>query len=217
MPLCRAFPMSDRHFRVTWEIDAFADTPEAAARYARRIQTKPGTTATVFAVQAEGEAPVTVDLTELDEAAPAPALTKLYMRLVGGEADTDQVVSFNADRAHLLRLVEVCKVNGINEAVISLPDDAEFKDIRRFDGERPTDGFILDDDPDPNPLYDAFRMYAGEAEDVADGDDLDQLSLAYIHVDAEGMVCLEVGTHGNGGPYWTGRYPVESIPSPADN
>ena len=37
-------------YHVTWNIDIDADTPEAAAREARRIQADPESTATVFSV-----------------------------------------------------------------------------------------------------------------------------------------------------------------------
>jgi hypothetical protein len=56
-------------YRVRWEIEVEAETPLAAAEKARRYQTKPGTTATVFevaeilpyAIRRYGD-PVTIDL-----------------------------------------------------------------------------------------------------------------------------------------------------------
>jgi len=54
-------------YRVTWEIDVEASSPQEAARQARHHQTKPDTTATVFDVHREGVEPVRVDLTELEE------------------------------------------------------------------------------------------------------------------------------------------------------
>ena len=57
-------------YRVRWEIEVEAETPQAAVEKARHYQTKPGTTATVFevaeihpyAIRRHGD-PVTVDLT----------------------------------------------------------------------------------------------------------------------------------------------------------
>lgn len=57
-------------FRVTWEADVVAENPEAAARYARAMQTRRGSIATVFEVFEEGQEPVTVDLTELEQGQP---------------------------------------------------------------------------------------------------------------------------------------------------
>jgi hypothetical protein len=202
----------ESHFRVTWEIDAFGKTHEDAARFARAAQVRPGTTATVFTVQAEGEPPVTVDLTELDEAAPAPELVLLHMRLIGADADQDQVASFRVDPKRLMELIRVCRTNGISEAVIPIPDDVVFKDIRRFDGVRPADGFLLDEEPSGTKMYDAFGMYEGEAEDVGEDDDISQVKMQAIHVDANGGICLEVSTHAGDGPYWSGVFPVENIP-----
>jgi hypothetical protein len=59
-----------RLYRVRWEIEVEAETPREAAEQARHYQTKPGTTATVFAVaeirpyaiRRHGD-PVTIDLT----------------------------------------------------------------------------------------------------------------------------------------------------------
>lgn len=53
-------------YRVTWEIDVIADSCLEAARMARDIQTKPGTTAVVFDVHSEGDQgdPERVDLLE---------------------------------------------------------------------------------------------------------------------------------------------------------
>ena len=56
-------------YRVRWEIEVEAETPLQAAQKARHYQTKPGTTATVFAVaeirpyaiRRHGD-PVTIDL-----------------------------------------------------------------------------------------------------------------------------------------------------------
>jgi hypothetical protein len=39
-----------QHYRVLWEMDAYADTPLEAARQARAAQLRPGTSATVFDV-----------------------------------------------------------------------------------------------------------------------------------------------------------------------
>jgi hypothetical protein len=51
-------------YRVTWEIDVSAETPEDAAMKARRIQLDPASSATVFKVALDqGDGPqVTVDL-----------------------------------------------------------------------------------------------------------------------------------------------------------
>jgi hypothetical protein len=51
-------------FRVTWTIDVEADSPEAAAREALRIQRKPDSTATVFDVGVPGDDPIRIDLEE---------------------------------------------------------------------------------------------------------------------------------------------------------
>jgi hypothetical protein len=59
-------------FRVSWVIDIEADSAEAAAREALRIQRDPASIATVFTVEAKGEAAWVpahseqVDLTEID-------------------------------------------------------------------------------------------------------------------------------------------------------
>lgn len=52
------------HYRVTWEIDAWADSPQEAAKEALKIQRDPESVATVFKVQeVTAVAPVvTVDL-----------------------------------------------------------------------------------------------------------------------------------------------------------
>lgn len=42
-------------YRVTWEIDIDADSPRDAANKARVLQTRDGTTATVFSVQPDGQ------------------------------------------------------------------------------------------------------------------------------------------------------------------
>lgn len=52
-----------RHYLVTWVIDIQADTPEEAARDARRAQTRRGTTAVVFDVTDKGTGrTVSIDL-----------------------------------------------------------------------------------------------------------------------------------------------------------
>lgn len=50
-------------YRVCWEIDITADTPLHAARLAREIQTRPGSTATVFDVH-DGKTSERIDLEE---------------------------------------------------------------------------------------------------------------------------------------------------------
>lgn len=71
------------NYRVSWEIDVLASSPEEAAREARAAQTRPGTMATVFTVQGEGFTdPVAVDLTELDGAAPAPTFADRLRALI---------------------------------------------------------------------------------------------------------------------------------------
>lgn len=49
------------HYLVTWDIDLWADTPEAAAEQARAIQRDPTSTATVFSVR-DVDADVTTEL-----------------------------------------------------------------------------------------------------------------------------------------------------------
>lgn len=52
-------------YRVTWEIDVWADSPIGAAQRAREYQTDPQTTATVFDVIAEdSDEVISVDLAE---------------------------------------------------------------------------------------------------------------------------------------------------------
>ena len=71
----------DMEYRVKWEIDVTADSPEEAARLARAMQTSPDTTATVFDVTPVLERPaktpttVRIDLAELSKA-PAPVLCR---------------------------------------------------------------------------------------------------------------------------------------------
>lgn len=52
-------------YRVTWEMDIDADTPEDAARQAWAYMRQRGSEATVFTVTAAGAGPVEVDLCEL--------------------------------------------------------------------------------------------------------------------------------------------------------
>lgn len=56
-------------YRVTWEIDIEAETPEEAARKALAIQRNPASTATVFNVTAEDGEMEDVDITELEQSA----------------------------------------------------------------------------------------------------------------------------------------------------
>lgn len=56
-----------RTYRVTWEIELDAETPEDAAREALEIQRNPDSTATVFKVYDEKGIDHAFDLTELDE------------------------------------------------------------------------------------------------------------------------------------------------------
>lgn len=46
--------MSEREYRVRWEIDVIAASPYAAAVEARTAQTRPGTIATAFEVEERG-------------------------------------------------------------------------------------------------------------------------------------------------------------------
>lgn len=63
-------------YRVEWVIDIDADTPEDAARQALAIQRDPESIATVFEVMLEdGEEPVRIDITELDDEAHSEWLT----------------------------------------------------------------------------------------------------------------------------------------------
>lgn len=57
-------------YLVRWEINITADSPEAAAREALRIQRDPTSYATVFEVWDEGGIDTTVDIPALDEATP---------------------------------------------------------------------------------------------------------------------------------------------------
>lgn len=57
-------------YAVTWEIEIDAESPEAAAREAFRIQRDPTSCATVFKVWDEDGIDTTVDITALDEATP---------------------------------------------------------------------------------------------------------------------------------------------------
>lgn len=54
-------------YLVQWEINITADSPEAAAREALRIQRDPASCATVFKVWDEDGIDSTVDITALDE------------------------------------------------------------------------------------------------------------------------------------------------------
>lgn len=40
----------DKHYKIVWEIDVYASSPEEAARIARSAQRRPGTTATIYGV-----------------------------------------------------------------------------------------------------------------------------------------------------------------------
>jgi hypothetical protein len=72
IPLSKEKDMTEdaRLYRVRWEIEVEAETPQHAAEKARHYQTKPGTTATVFevaevrpyAIRRYGD-PVAIDLT----------------------------------------------------------------------------------------------------------------------------------------------------------
>lgn len=54
------------HYRVTWQIDIEADTPEEAAQEALRIQRDPDSIATLFEVfYQDGELVARVDLSEV--------------------------------------------------------------------------------------------------------------------------------------------------------
>ena len=54
-------------YLVQWEINITADSPEAAAREALRIQRDPASCATVFNVWDEDGIDTTADITALDE------------------------------------------------------------------------------------------------------------------------------------------------------
>ena len=56
-----------QEFHVAWKIDVHADSPEQAARLAWEIMRKPGSMADVFDVVTDGQEPVRVDLTEIDQ------------------------------------------------------------------------------------------------------------------------------------------------------
>jgi hypothetical protein len=57
-----------KDYRVVWEIDIIADSPEEAARQAREFQIKEGTSAKVFDVF-DGQDCTRVDLYEIDDQA----------------------------------------------------------------------------------------------------------------------------------------------------
>ena len=59
-------------YRVSWEIDIDADSPEEAARKAREIQLRPDSHATVFDLTDESGESARIDLLELDEADADP-------------------------------------------------------------------------------------------------------------------------------------------------
>lgn len=84
-----------RDFRVTWEADVVAENPEAAAQYARAMQTRPGTTATVFEVFEEGKEPVRMDLLELEEYPPVlnPALVEEEVIDAGSGSDLATILA----------------------------------------------------------------------------------------------------------------------------
>jgi hypothetical protein len=67
MSMGAGFPRREREFHVTWKIDVCADNPEQAARLAWEIMRKPDSMADVFDVLAEGQEPVRIDLTEIDQ------------------------------------------------------------------------------------------------------------------------------------------------------
>lgn len=52
-------------YRVTWEIDVSADSPEDAARLALGIQRDDRSSAVVFSVRSESGRTVTIDLEDL--------------------------------------------------------------------------------------------------------------------------------------------------------
>lgn len=56
-----------KRYHVTWDIDLHADSPEAAAREALRIQRNPESIATVFTVIPEDGDPQQIDLAAIDE------------------------------------------------------------------------------------------------------------------------------------------------------
>lgn len=60
-------------YRITWEIDLHANTPEEAARAARAIQLRADSMATVFEVTGADGTPHRIDLDEIDQEASATA------------------------------------------------------------------------------------------------------------------------------------------------
>lgn len=54
-------------YRVIWEVDVEAESPQEAAEIARSYQTRPDTTATVFTVRHPNGVDTVVDLIQEDE------------------------------------------------------------------------------------------------------------------------------------------------------
>lgn len=61
-------------YRIVWEIDATADTPEEAARWAWEIMRKPDSMANSFQVISEDGSETKIDLQEIDDELAAEAL-----------------------------------------------------------------------------------------------------------------------------------------------
>lgn len=119
-------------YRVMWEADVEAANPEAAARMARNMQIRRGSIATVFEVwDAQGQGPVRVDLTEIDQAKPVSDVDAAL-----GFSTEDQTVTVNLGRVdwELLRrqklaLLEgkpdVDAVDGVIALIDRIQDEAE--------------------------------------------------------------------------------------------
>ncbi|WP_067819872.1 hypothetical protein [Actinomadura kijaniata] len=124
-------------YLVSWEIEAEASSPQAAAWQARAAQRRPGTTATVFTVRGdEGESQV--DLCQ-DTGREMAVLQKMAARLGAASEDLDEAVhdallaeaSFinNSGLGEQLRcLVEQW---GIGETAALLRDQARRRPLRR--------------------------------------------------------------------------------------
>lgn len=92
----------EREFRVEWEIDVYAESPELAARKALGIHRNPESIATVFTVRdrnAPEVEPVQMDLTELDE--PRGTLWWSADNMEEAKAWEEKYLGLGADKVEL--------------------------------------------------------------------------------------------------------------------
>lgn len=124
-------------FRVTWEIDIDADSPEKAAEEARRAITDPETLATVFTVKGDDGREFTID-TALEEG--GESAVKYVEKVEITSEDRSEFCSYTDDTIIGIKTIRAIP----DEQLKALPDDkAELERLRTYLGEETNPSWVL--------------------------------------------------------------------------